>query len=253
VRAFVFTSTTSVFGDALRPPDDAPAAWITEQVAPKARNIYGASKAAAEDLCRLFHRNQGLPCLVLRTSRFFPEPDDDAALRGAWDDANIKANELLYRRADIADVVDAHLLALERAPALGFGRYIVSATTPFQPGDAAQLRRDAPVVLAQRVPEYVDEYARRGWRMFPGIDVSTTTPWHAGIWVGARATTSPIRYGGCAAATTRAARWRARSASRATTASTGATGCIRSASDTALGQCGRSGFSRDRPVDTYRG
>lgn len=170
VRAFVFTSTTSVFGDALRPPEDAPAAWITEQVAPQARNIYGASKAAAEDLCRLFHRNQGLPCLVLRTSRFFPEPDDDAALRGAWDDGNIKANELLYRRADIADVVDAHLLALERAPALGFGRYIVSATTPFLPGDVAELRRDAPAVLARRVPEYVDEYARRGWRMFPRID-----------------------------------------------------------------------------------
>jgi len=170
VRAFVFTSTTSVFGDALRPPEDAPAAWITERVVPRARNIYGATKAAAEDLCRLFHRNQGLPCLVLRTSRFFPEPDDDAKLRGAWDDANIKANELLYRRADIADVVDAHLLALERAPALGFGRYIVSATTPFLPEDAAQLRRDAPAVLAQRVPEYLAEYARRGWRMFPGID-----------------------------------------------------------------------------------
>jgi nucleoside-diphosphate-sugar epimerase len=63
VRAFVFTSTTSVFGDALRPPADAPATWITEQVVPRARNIYGATKAAAEDLCRLFHRNQGLALL----------------------------------------------------------------------------------------------------------------------------------------------------------------------------------------------
>src|SRR5580693_7106563 len=34
VRAFVFTSTTSVFGDALSPPPGAPAAWIAEDAAP---------------------------------------------------------------------------------------------------------------------------------------------------------------------------------------------------------------------------
>src|SRR5262249_32957574 len=69
VEAFIFTSTTSVFGDAMNPPPGAPAAWITEDVVPVPKNIYGATKAAAEDLCQLFHRNQGLPCLVLRTSR----------------------------------------------------------------------------------------------------------------------------------------------------------------------------------------
>jgi UDP-glucose 4-epimerase len=36
---------------------------------------------------------------------------------------------------DIQDVVDAHLLALEKTPQIGFGRYIISATTPFQPED----------------------------------------------------------------------------------------------------------------------
>ena len=169
VAAFVYTSTTSVFGDALTPADGAPAAWVTEELAPLAKNIYGATKAAAEDLCRVFHRNHRLPCLVLRTSRFFPEPDDDATQRGGYSDGNIKANELLYRRVDIADVVDAHLLALERAPALGFGRYVISATTPFRRDDAEELRRDAAAVLARRVPGYEAEYARRGWRMFPGI------------------------------------------------------------------------------------
>ena len=43
VRAFVFTSTTSVFGDALVPPPGAPAAWITEDVVPVAKNIYGVT------------------------------------------------------------------------------------------------------------------------------------------------------------------------------------------------------------------
>src|SRR5690348_7193975 len=52
VTAFVYTSTTSVFGDALIPPPGAPAAWITEDVVPVPKNIYGVTKAAAEDLCQ---------------------------------------------------------------------------------------------------------------------------------------------------------------------------------------------------------
>jgi nucleoside-diphosphate-sugar epimerase len=170
VSSFVFTSTTSAFGRALTPPEDAPAAWVTEDVPPVSKNIYGVTKAAAEDLCELFHGLHGLACLVLRTSRFFPEVDDDPVVRGGYADGNVKANEYLYRRVDLQDVVDAHLMALERARAIGFGRYIVSATTPFEPEDAVDLRRNAPEVLKRRVPEYAEEYARRGWKMFPGID-----------------------------------------------------------------------------------
>jgi UDP-glucose 4-epimerase len=170
VRAFVFTSTTSAFGRALTPPPGEPAAWVTEDVRPVPRNIYGVTKVAAEDLCELFHRLHNLPCLVLRTSRFFPEADDDPAARAAFEDENLKANEYLHRRVDLQDVADAHLLAVERAPAIGFGRYIISATTPFAPGDLAELRKDAAGVVGRLVPGYGAEYARRGWRMFPGID-----------------------------------------------------------------------------------
>ncbi len=170
VRAFVFTSTTSVFGDALVPPPGEPAAWITEEVRPVPKNIYGVTKAAAEDLCQLFHRNEGLACLVLRTSRFFPEADDSPAARATFDDTNLKTNEFLYRRVDIEDVVEAHLLAAKRAPALGFDRFIVSATTLFTPDDRADLRRDAPAVVRRRLPAYEEVYARRGWKMTPGID-----------------------------------------------------------------------------------
>ena len=170
VRSFVFTSTTSTFGRALTPPQGAPAAWVTEDLAPVPRNIYGVTKRAAEDLCELAHRDRGLPCIILRTSRFFPEADDDEAVRRAYADGNIKANEYLYRRVDLEDVVQAHLLARERAGAIGFGRYIISATTPFLPDDLSALRTDAPRVLRRRVPEYEAEYARRGWSMFPVID-----------------------------------------------------------------------------------
>ena len=84
VGAFVFTSTTSAFGARSRPPPGAPASWITEDVVPVPRNIYGVTKVAAEDLCELVHRDHALPCVVLRTSRFFPEPDDDPDERARW-------------------------------------------------------------------------------------------------------------------------------------------------------------------------
>src|SRR3954451_16132015 len=170
VRAFVQTSTTSAFGRALTPGGGEPAAWITEDVVPRPRNIYGATKVSAEDLCELIARDHGLPCVVLRTSRFFPEPDDSEAVRSGYADENAKVNELLYRRIDLADVVSAHLAALERAPALGFARYVVSATTPFTPADLAELHRDAPAVVGRLFPEYAQLYERLGWRMFPRID-----------------------------------------------------------------------------------
>lgn len=170
VSAFVFTSTTSTFGRALTPPPGEPAAWVSEDVRPVPRNIYGVTKVAAEELCELFHLLHRLPCLVLRTSRFFPEADDDPAIRDGYADGNTKANEFLYRRVDLADVVDAHLLAVEKAPTIGFGRYILSATTPFRMEDLTELRQDAASVVAKYVPQYAAEFARRAWRMFPGID-----------------------------------------------------------------------------------
>ena len=169
VAAFLFTSTTSTFGHALEPAPGAPAAWIDETVRPVPKNIYGVTKVAAEDLCELAHRNQGLPCLVLRTSRFFPEADDDAGARSAYASENLKLNELLYRRLDVEDCVDAHLCALDQAPRLGFGRYIITATTPFQRDDADALRRDAHAVVSRYVPAWPEVYAQLGWRMPPSI------------------------------------------------------------------------------------
>jgi UDP-glucose 4-epimerase len=170
VESFIFTSTTSVFGDALVPPPGAPATWVTEDVTPVPKNIYGVTKVAAEDLCQLFHRNHGLACIVLRTSRFFPEVDDDRVVRETYADDNVKTNEYLFRRVDIEDVVSAHVLAADRARAIGFGRYIISATTPFLPDDLRDLRADGPVAVRRRVPGYETEYKRRGWKMFPSIE-----------------------------------------------------------------------------------
>ena len=170
VTAFIFTSTTSVFGNALTPSPGNPAAWITEDVVPSPKNIYGVTKIAAENLCELFHRDRGLRCVILRTSRFFPEADDRKDIRDAYGDANAKINEFLYRRSDIEDIAAAHLLAIERAPSIGFGRYIVTATTPFTQKDLPELRVNAPAVVRHYVPRYQEVYAARGWLMFPEID-----------------------------------------------------------------------------------
>lgn len=170
VSIFVFTSTTSAFGDALTPPEGAPAAWIDESVPSRPKNIYGVSKTAAEDLCALFHRAHGLNCLVLRTSRFFPEADDSRAVRTVFADENAKANEFLFRRVDLEDAVTAHTAALQRAPDIGFGKYIISATMPFVPADMAGLRADPSSIIAREFASFEEIYSRRGFRMFESID-----------------------------------------------------------------------------------
>jgi nucleoside-diphosphate-sugar epimerase len=170
VRAFVMTSSTTVFGDALIPPADKPATWIDESVTPIPKNMYGVTKAGAEDLCQLAHRNGGLACIVLRTSRFFAEGDDMPGEYDGRSDDNIKANEYAYRRVALEDAVDAHLRAAERAPHLGFGRYVVSATTPFTREDMAHVRTDAATVLARRAPLAAAVWQEQGWRFPDRLD-----------------------------------------------------------------------------------
>ena len=173
VGRFVLTSTTSLMiseriraglsGGARR------AAWLTEDMSPEPRNIYGVTKLSAEHLCRLFHIEHRLPVVILRTARFFPEADDMAHAI-AQSDENTKANELLFRRLSVEDAAEAHVAALNKAPALGFGTFIVCAPTPFSPDDCAELIRDAPAVVARYFPHYAELYASKGWTMFGSID-----------------------------------------------------------------------------------
>ena len=84
VDRFVFTSTTSLMISQQirdgRAGGATEAVWIDETMAPlKPRNIYGVTKFAAEELCRLFNHLHKLPVLVLRTSRFFPEEEREAS------------------------------------------------------------------------------------------------------------------------------------------------------------------------------
>ena len=159
---FVFTSTTSLMiTRAIRAETGGEAAWLDELAGPLApRNIYGVTKRAAEELCRLYHDLHGLPVIALRTARFFPEDDDTHAVPAG---ANLKANEFLNRRLTVEDCAMAHLAALDAAPRVGWGVYVVSAPPPFTRADAARLKTDAAGLIAERFPEAPALYAARGW------------------------------------------------------------------------------------------
>ncbi|TWT11653.1 NAD(P)-dependent oxidoreductase [Reyranella sp. CPCC 100927] len=173
VERFVFTSTTSLMISrrirAGRAGGARQAEWMTEEMSPQPRNIYGVSKLSAEHLCRLYHEQSKLPVVVLRTGRFFPEADDMAHVI-KQSDANTKANELLFRRLTVADAAEAHVVALDKAPDVGFDIFIISAPPPFSRDDRAALIDDAPAVVARYFPDYPQIYARLGWTMFDSID-----------------------------------------------------------------------------------
>lgn len=161
---FVFTSTTSLMvTQAIRDEVASTAVWMDEEFGPLApRNIYGVTKLAAEHLCRMHFLAHGLNCVVLRTSRFFPENDDTLTeISGA----NLKANEFLCRRLSVEDAARAHVAALERAPDIGFGTFVISAPTPFVRKDAAALRSDAAAAISRLFPDAAKLYEQRGWSL----------------------------------------------------------------------------------------
>jgi nucleoside-diphosphate-sugar epimerase len=155
VARFVYTSTTSLYGDAML-PEAGEAVWVTESLPPRPRDVYDETKLAAEEACRAAAR-AGLACVALRMSRCFPE------------DPRLVAAYRLHRGVDAEDVAQAHELALA-APAAGFGVFNVSAPTPFLRGDCRRLFEDAAAVVRERLPWAAEEFARRGWQLPPSID-----------------------------------------------------------------------------------
>ena len=63
------------------------------------------------------------------------------------------------------DAAAAHVQALAKAPALGFGLYIVSASPPFTRADAAALKADAAALIRARFPDAETLFAARGWQL----------------------------------------------------------------------------------------
>ena len=155
VSRFIYTSTTSVYGHAMEPGEAA--VWVTEDLEPAPRDIYDETKLAAEALCRAAVGEGRVECISLRISRCFPEPERVVALHR------------LHRGVDLRDVAQAHRLA-STVPLAGFGAYNVSAQSPFEIEDCAELLADAPAVLRRRVPRIEALFAARNWRLPDSID-----------------------------------------------------------------------------------
>jgi UDP-glucose 4-epimerase len=167
---FLFTSTTSLMvrADVREGAGKGGAWWMDEDFGPIApRNIYGITKLAAEQACRLIHREHGINVAILRTGRFFPEDDDTHEAPGG---ENLKANELLNRRLTVEDAAAAHLAALEAAPQIGCDTFILSAPPPFAREEAEELARDARAVIARHHPDAAELYAAKGWVLPDIID-----------------------------------------------------------------------------------
>ncbi len=155
VQRFVYTSTTSLYGLALLPHEQA--VWVTEELPPQPRDMYDITKRVAEELCQHFAREHGLPTICLRTSRFFPEPPSLVALYR------------LYRGVDVRDAARAHVLAVTNQNIL-FDVLNISAQSPFGQSDLPALLRDAPSVIQNKAPEAFSFFRQQGWIVPQSID-----------------------------------------------------------------------------------
>ena len=156
---FVYTSTTSLMISQNIHQQAGPAAiWVDESLGPLApRNIYGVTKLAAEGPCRLnFLEHSAAPAgfFLKRTTPY-----------GRYLAPIYKANEFLNRPLTVEDAADAHVVALDRAPAVGFEIFVLSAPTPFIRSDAEALKRAAVKVIERHFPDAPVVYARLGWRL----------------------------------------------------------------------------------------
>ncbi|OWJ63944.1 NAD-dependent epimerase/dehydratase family protein [Inquilinus limosus] len=155
VRRLVLTSTTALYGGAVR--SAGAAVWVTEDLPPAPETPYEDSKRDAEALVLAAAGSFPEGCVVLRCGRYFPAPPNETV------------NDRLYRGVDPRDVAAAHILAAERRGA-GTAVLNIAAASPFLPEDCAELRRDPRPALRRRHPFVEGAYRQLGWRLPAAID-----------------------------------------------------------------------------------
>lgn len=155
VGKFLYTSTTSIYGEALVDPDKA--VWVDEALEIRPRDIYDITKQTAEQLCRDFFYKEGLQTSVYRVGRFLPETD------------NLRTNHRLYRGLDERDGAEALRLALGITFS-EFEIFNISSGSPFQTDDLIQLKHRPVDVILNYYPEAAEIYQRKDWAMPASID-----------------------------------------------------------------------------------
>jgi len=155
VRRLVLTSTTALYGAAIR--SATAAVWVTEALPVAPETLYEETKRDAEALVLAATAEFPDGCVVLRCGRFFPAA------------ANETVNDRLYRGVDMRDVASAHILAAER-PAAGSPILNIAAASAFTPEDCPGLRQDPLPALRRRHPFVEGAYRQLGWRLPATID-----------------------------------------------------------------------------------
>lgn len=157
VRGLVFSSTMSVYKPHDRPLHEDRFAAAPEDTPPRPEDLYGYTKAAGEEMCRLYGREYGIPSVALRYGMFSPEPFFPYGIR------------LLYGGVDVHDVARCVVASVE---ALRTGRIGLAATesmvfnvesyVPFTEEDGPQLLEDPMPVLDKHYPGAADLLRERG-------------------------------------------------------------------------------------------
>jgi len=116
VKKFVYASSSSVYGDTKDLP-------MSESSLPCPVSPYGVSKLAAEHLCRLYHKNFGIPAVSLRYftvygARQRPDMAFHRFFRWALDDKPLEVygdGEQSRDFTHVDDIVESNWLAFEKA------------------------------------------------------------------------------------------------------------------------------------------
>jgi nucleoside-diphosphate-sugar epimerase len=156
ISKFLYTSTTSIYGEAL--VNNEQAVWVDELLAIRPRDIYDITKQTAEQLCRDFFYKEGIQASVYRVGRFLPEND------------NLRINHSLYRGLDERDGAEALRLALDTR----FNEFEIlniSSGSPFGKNDLQAIKHHPQeVILTYYYPQAEEIYHSRGWQFPDSID-----------------------------------------------------------------------------------
>lgn len=155
VQKVLYTSTTSIYGDAM--VNTGQAVWVDEELAIKPRDIYDITKQTAEQLCKDFFYREGLQTSVYRVGRFLPETD------------NLKLNHRLYRGLDERDGAEGLRLAIEQTFS-EFETFNITSSSPFKKDELIQLKYDPARVIKKHYPQAEAIYQSKGWEFPNSID-----------------------------------------------------------------------------------
>ncbi|HEY9196230.1 MAG TPA: NAD(P)-dependent oxidoreductase [Mucilaginibacter sp.] len=155
ISRFLFTSTTSIYGNAL--VDERQAAWADELLPEQPRDIYDITKQTAEQLCKDFFYKDGLQTSIYRVARFLPEDD------------NIKLNHRLYRGLDERDGAEALRMGL-RTNFASLEVFNISSGSPFGKADLVALKHHPKEVILRYFPQAEAIYRDKGYAFPKSID-----------------------------------------------------------------------------------